>query len=294
MKPHLSFLVLCFFITAHSLAQPKFSITLMVEDTSAYTAYHNEPLVFTTTLVNKTLQQNLAWNQAADAWLATVAHDYQAGNLTKEEFEKETQLVTAEKKQVKADTVGARQSPWYHQLQFRVLLGDSIAQAAWAIKVLGDPVTEPVAVLDAKGYYQVMHHLSPRKVLKLRPGTYRIQVGLAGVWSNEVMVEIKRQNLPAIVLNSPEMLLRLGNYYLERKNAGKALSYAKRVLTKEPNDISALLLSGESYILKKNYRQALDYFEKAFQQHKRTFPNLPERPLYLEGTIAWLKEKLKK
>lgn len=294
MKPHFAFLLLWFFITAHALAQPKFSITLMVEDTSAYTAYHNEPLIFTTSLVNKTLQQDLAWNQAADAWLAEVASDYQAGNLSKEEFEKETQLVTTGKKQVKADTVGTRQSPWFRRLQFRVLLNNGTIQSPWPITLLGEPVTEPVAILDERGYYLVMHHLNPAKVLKLRPGTYKIQVGLAGVWSNEVMVTIRQQNIPAGVLNTSEMQLHLGNYYLERRNAGRALAYATAVLIKDPKDINALVLSGESFILKKKYRLALVYFEKAFQEHSRAFPDLPERPLYLEGTIAWLKEKLKK
>jgi tetratricopeptide (TPR) repeat protein len=294
MKPHFSFLLLCFFITAHSWAQPTFSITLKVEDTSDYTAYHNEPLIFTTSLVNKSLQQDLEWNQAADAWLAEVTADYQAGKLSKEEFEKETQLVTAGKKQVKADSIGTHRSPWFRQLRFRVLLNDNIGQAPWPIKILGDPVTEPVAVLDAKGYYLVMHHLSPARVLKLKPGVYKIQVGLAGVWSNEVMVKIRQQNIPVRVLNTSEMQLRLGNYYLERKDADKALDYATAVLKKDPKDISALVLSGESYILKKDYRRALVYFDKALQQHRKEFPGLPEQPLYLDGTIAWLKGKLKK
>jgi tetratricopeptide (TPR) repeat protein len=250
--------------------------------------------VFTTSLVNKTLQQDMAWNQAADAWLAEVAADHQAGKLSKEAFEKETQLVTEGKRLVKADTAGTSQSPWFRQLRFRIWLNEGIRQAPWPIAVLGDPGTESIAVLDEKGYYLVMHHLSPAKVLKLRPGVYKIQAGLAGVWSNEVIVTIRKQNIPPGVLKTSDMRLRLGNYYLERKDADKALDYATAVLKKDPKDINALVLSGESYILKKNYRQALVYFDKALQQHRKEFPDLPEQPLYLDGTIAWLKEKLRK
>jgi tetratricopeptide (TPR) repeat protein len=291
MKVHFRFLLLCFFAHAISFGQPNFSITLMVEDTSAYTAYHNEPLIFTTSLVNRALQENLQWNQAADSWLAEVADDYQAGKLTREEFEKETKLVTEGKKQIKADMVGTNKSPWFHQLEYRVFLSNGTRQPAWPIKILGDPLTASIAVLDAQGYYLVKQHLSPWQVSKQKPGTYKIKVLLSGVWSNEVTVKIRSENIPFRVLNSREMQLRLGNYYLERRQPEKALFFAAVVLKKDPLNIDGLVLSGESHILKRNYKKALGYFEKALQQHTKQFPQLPEAPVYLMGTIAWLEKR---
>jgi hypothetical protein len=291
MKSYLSFFLLFLFANSVLFAQPQFSITLMVEDTSAYTAYHNEPLVFTTSLVNKELQQNLQWNRAADAWLAEVAADYNAGKLTKEEFEKETELVTNGKKEVNTATVGTNRSPWFQQLRFRILFNDGNKQVSWPISVLGDPLTDSIAVLDDKGYYLVKHHVRPRQLTKRKPGTYTIQVMLAGIWSNAVIVNLRQENIPIRVLKTAKMQLRLGNYYLDRKDANRALVYAYLILKKDPVNINGLVLCGEGHILKKKYRKALACFNKALQQHKRQFPGLPESPIYLLGTIAWLEKR---
>jgi tetratricopeptide (TPR) repeat protein len=291
MKVLLSLVLIYFLANTLCFAQLKFSITLMVEGTSSYTAYHNEPLIFTTSLVNKALQQNIQWNQAADAWLTEVAADYKAGKLSKEEFEKETELVTKGKKEVTTETIGTKQLPWFHQLNFRIFIDSDTAQASWPISILGDPLTDSIAVLDDKGYYLVMHHLSPEQVAKRNPGTYKIQILLAGVWSNTVTVKIRQENIPAQILKTAHMQLRLGNYYLQQKDAEKAMEYATNVLKKDPADIGGLILRGETYILKKNYSPALVDFKKALQQHYKRFPDLQEPPEYLLAAIGWLKKR---
>jgi tetratricopeptide (TPR) repeat protein len=291
MKAYLSFFLFCFVIHAVPFAQPKFSIALMVEDTSAYTAYHNEPLIFTTILVNKELQQNLQWNRAADAWLVEVAADYKAGKLSKEEFEKETALVINGKKQIGATTVGTNRLPWFHQLQFRVLFKNDNKQISWPISLLGDPLTDSIAILDDDGYYRVMHHLGPEQLAKQKPGTYTIQVLLAGIWSNTVSVNLRHEDIPNHVLKTAKMQLRLGNYYLDRKDADKALDYAEDILKKDDDNIKGLILCGEGYILKNNYKKALTCFKEALKQYKKQFPDLQESPIYLLGTIAWLEQR---
>jgi tetratricopeptide (TPR) repeat protein len=292
MKAFLFFILLYFFANTISFAQPSFSIKLLVEDSSAYSIYHNEPLIFSTSLANETLQQNLEWNQEAETWLIQVAADYKAGKLSKEEFEKETELVTNGKKEVNTATVGTKQSPWFQQLQFRAFLNNGKKQVSWPLSILGDPFTDSTATLDEDGYYQVRHHLSPMKVARQKAGTYTIQVLLAGVFSNEVTVKIRKEDIPAGVLNSVKMQLRLGNYYLDRKDGNKALDHANAVLKKNPRDLSGLMLCGEAYILKKKYKLSLECFEKALQQHRKKFSDIQEQPVYLIGTIAWLKEKL--
>jgi hypothetical protein len=291
MKSYLSFFLLFFFANDVLFAQPQFSITLMVEDTSAYTAYHNEPLIFTTSLVNKELQQNLQWNRAADAWLSEVAADYNAGKLSREEFEKETEFVTKGKKEVDTATVGTKRSPWFQQLKFRVLFNNGGKQVSWPISILGDPLTDSIATLDEGGYYLVRHHLSPKQVTKRMPGTYKLQVLLAGVWSNKVTVKIMKEKITPRVLKIAKMQLRFGNYYLDRKSANKAFVYAHAILKKDYFNINGLVLCGEAHILEKNYKKALTCFEKALQQQKKQFPDSPESPVYLLGTIAWLEER---
>lgn len=291
MKPHLPCLLFCFLVARAAFAQPGIRVTLAVEDSVAYTVYRNEPLVFTTTLVNEALQQSMEWNEAADAWLAEVAAEYKAGKRTREDYDRETALVTGGKKPLKVETIGTLQQPWFHRLQFRVLPGNGTDTAAWPVALLGDPLTDAVAVLDANGYYQVKHHLAPGEVAKRKPGTYTVQVMLEGVWSNAVTVRIRPDNIPAGVLQSPQMQLRLGNYYLEQKDADKALEQAAALLKRNPVDIAALVLRGEGHILNKDYSLALVAFEKALQQHRKRFPQLKEPPEYLKATIAWLKER---
>jgi tetratricopeptide (TPR) repeat protein len=87
------------------------------------------------------------------------------------------------------------------------------------------------------------------------------------------------------------MQLQLGNYYLQRMDTEKAMEYATNVLKKNPADIGGLVLRGETYILKRNYKPALADFEKALKQHNKKFPELQEPPEYLLATIDWLEKK---
>lgn len=277
-------------LAIRSDCQSVFTITLRVEEQTSYTVYHNEPLVFSTSLLNQKYQKDLEWNEAADTWLARLAADYQAGRLSKEEFEKETARVTNGKRTLQQYTIGTSQSPWFRQLQFRILM-HGIKKAAWPVEVLGAPPKDAIAILDEKGYYLVRHHLSPEQVLKTKPGTYQIQVLLGGASSNIITVHVTKQNIPGGVLKSETMQLRLGNYYLARLDTDKALNHAYAVLKKNPNSLNGLILSGEIYIQKKNYRKALTFFEKALKQHQKTYPDSIEPPEHLQTIIAWLKLK---
>ncbi|MDI3320626.1 hypothetical protein [Pinibacter soli] len=294
MKLRLFFCIICFLMPRIILAQDKFSITLAVNDSSAFRVYHNEPIVFSISLVNKAIQQDISWNEDADAYLAQVAADYKAGLITKEEFEKETDLVTKGKRTVTTQFVGSKQLPWFLQLKFHVVVKDTIEQNNWKPSVLGDPGTDSIAVLDEKGYYSINYHLSPEQVSKLRAGTYKVEVELEGVTSNEVTVKIKPEDIPPGKLNKRDMQLRLGNYYLERKDAKKTLYYANLILQENPSDISGLILKGEAYILQQQYKLALSAFTKAQQQYNKNNKRSPvnEPPLYLIATIAWLQKKV--
>lgn len=291
MKRDILFFFICWLISIKADSQTRSSVNLSVELSKAYTVYHNEPIIFTTGLLNHTLQDNLQWNQAADDGLAEISADYKSGKISKEEFEKETERILKGKKEIKVDTIGNYQSPWFEQIVFRIFLNDSTEQTAWPITLLGDPSTDSIAILNEKGYYIVNHHLSPEQVANLRPGTYQVKVLLAGMWSNPVTVNIRKENIPAAVLTSRKMQLRLGNYYLQGKDAEKAMGYATNLLKNNPADIGGLVLRGETYILKKNYKPALADFKKALQQHYKKYPDLQEPPEYLLAAIGWLEER---
>ena len=284
--------LLCILVSAHVYSQPTFSINLRVETNQTYTVYHNEPLIFTTSLLNQTLQQDQEWNRASNEWLAEVTANYNAGKLTQEEFEKEIQIINDGKKQIEVTTIGRIQLPWFRQLQFHIFR-NNIELAQWPIRILGDPLTDSMAVLDETGYYLVRHHLSPKQVASRAPGTYEIKVFLAGVWSNAVTVNIKPEDMPDHVLKSRTMQLRLGNYYLETKNTERAIVYANEVLKKNQFDIDGLILRGEIYILQKKFKRALTDFKLALQQYEEKFPDSVEPPDYIQRTIAMLEEKLK-
>jgi hypothetical protein len=294
MKLRLSIFIICFLTPGILHAQGKFAIKLKVNDSDAYRAYHNEPVIFTIRLTNKAIQNDISWNEDADAYLAQVAADYKAGLITKDEFEKETDTVTSTKRTITSQSVGSQESPWFRQLKFRVVLKDTIEQRNFNPQILGDPPIDPIAVLDEKAYYKIDFHLSPKQVSKLKAGTYKVQAMLAGVTSGEVTLRIKQENIPPGQLEKRPMLLRFGNYYLEGKDAKKALFYANILSEKNPNDIAALVLKGEAYILQQQYKLALAAFTKAEQLFYKADKSSPsnEPPLYLIATIAWLQKKI--
>lgn len=294
MKLHLLILIICFLLPEIFLGQGNFNIKLEVNDSSAFRVYHNEPVVFTITLTNKAARRDIEWNEDASAYLAQLSADYSAGLITKEEFQKETDTVSKGKRTITTTTVGTNASPWFTQLKFRVVIKDTMEQHNWKPSILGDPDTDSIAVLDNKGYYSVDYHLSPEQVSKIKAGTYTVQVMLAGVTSNDVKLHIKQENIPYGQLNKKTMLLRLGDYYLERKDGKKALYYANILLQKNPSDISGLVLKGEAYILLEQYKPALTAFKKAQQLFYKADKRSPvnEPPVYLIATIAWLQKKV--
>ncbi|MEO6732632.1 MAG: hypothetical protein ABIN01_15535 [Ferruginibacter sp.] len=292
MKKYIFLLFIICLLIPKIYCQGNFSISLAVQESADYTAYHDEPLVFTTSIYNDGLRQNIQWNIAADEWLTQLSKDYTAGKISLDEFNKETALANSGKRNLNIITIGSVQSPWFKQISFRIFSNGMVPQNAWPINLLGNVASDPVAVLDEKGYYRVKHHLTPQQVSMLAPGTYKIKVFLAQVWSNTVTLEIKKQDMPGGVLKSTDMQLRLGNYYLLRNDADKAIGYAEAILKKDPANIGALILRGESYILKQNYKLALADFEKALKEYFKQFPGVEsEPPEYLEDTIEWLKNK---
>jgi tetratricopeptide (TPR) repeat protein len=289
MKSYL-LLLSWFLINGNIYSQAKFSLTLRVEGSTSYTAYHNEPLIFTVGLINQQYQNDLQWNLAADNYLARVAADYQAGKVTQEEFEKETALVTNGKRQLKADTIGSKRRPWFRQVQFRIFL-NGMERSSWPIRILGDPPTNRVAILNEDGYYRVKYHLDPTKVWRLRRGTYTVKCSLAGATSNPVTVTILKEKIPPNILNSTTMQLRLGNYYLQKNDSRRSIRFATSVLKKNDGNINALVLRGEGFILRHRYNLALRDFEKALQEHQKNVADAFDEPLYLLITIGWLNEK---
>jgi tetratricopeptide (TPR) repeat protein len=294
MKLRLFIFIICFFAPGIFLAQGKFAIKLKVNDSVTYKAYHNEPVIFSIRIVNKAIQDDVSWNKDADAYLAQLEADYKAGLITKDEFTSETILVTNGKRTITPESVGTTESPWFRQIKFSVLLKDTIEQHNWNPQILGDTPTNSIAVLDEKAYYRIDFHLSPEQVSKLKAGTYRVQVLLAGVKSGEVTLRINQQDIPPGQLKKRPMLLRLGDYYVEAKDPQKALYYANILLEQDPNDIAALVTKGEAYILQQQYKLALAAFTKAEDLFYKAEQNSPtdEEPLYLIATIEWLKKQI--
>jgi hypothetical protein len=81
MKRDIVFFFICCLITINADSQRKSFVNLSAEQSKAYTVYHNEPIIFTTGLLNHTLQENLQWNEAADAGLAEISADYRSGKF---------------------------------------------------------------------------------------------------------------------------------------------------------------------------------------------------------------------
>jgi tetratricopeptide (TPR) repeat protein len=272
-------------------AQERFTLTCSVADEKAVTIYHNEPLVISVGLSNKAIFKDWQWNMAADSELQKLDAYFKTGNISEEAYKKEKERIQQGKKLLKANTIGSDTQPWYDQFTFHILQNDSIQIGNWPINRLGKTPFEAVAVLNEQAFYAVDFHMPPEAVSLIKPGNYSVKALLDGVWSNEIKITVLPENIPQAVSLSTEMQLRLGQYYLLAGQADKVFNYATAVLQRNPLHLEALILRGEGYILKEDYKLALTDFEKALQQHNKKFPTLYEPPEYLLGTIEWLKDK---
>jgi len=291
MKKLILFTVTCLleFVIAHP--QGRYSISCSVADGDTTTIYHNQPLVFSVSITNKEAYKNWQWNMAADEWIQELEANFKAGKLSEEDFNQEKEVAIKGKKTGKTDTLGTPAHPWYEQLKFYVFQDDSIQKEAWPVSRLGITPNEATAVLDENANYLLYCHMPPEIVSLIKPGSYSIKVLLGDVWSNQVKISVLPGDIPPAVLQSAEMQIRLGQYYWLTGNADKVFSYANAVLQKDTSNLEALILRGESHILKENYKLALMDFEKALQLHNKKFPGLYEPPEYLIGTIEWLQQK---
>jgi tetratricopeptide (TPR) repeat protein len=290
MKP--SLVILFFgFNTLLAGAQQNFSLLCEVGEEKSVSLYRDEPLVVSITLTNEAVQENQKWNRSADLYIKSLEAQYDSGKITLEEFVKEKERVLKDKRPVKADTVGSAANPWYRQIRFQVFFNDSMIKSSWPLALLGTPPEDSVAILDEEGYYVARFHLPPEKVLLLTPGKYRLKALLKNV-SDEVTITIKPNKMPIPVYLSIPKQLELSRYYLDAENSSRAFGHATSILQKDPTNLEALVLRGESFILMRSYKKALADFEKALQVHQKRFPNSLEPPEYLLFRIEWLKERI--
>lgn len=253
--------------------------------------YADEPLVFSTSISNPLAQKNHAWNQEVDRELARLAVAFQEKKIDEEAYGKETERLKKGRKETRVMTVGTKEMPWYKMVNFRVYTADSAMVTGWPIEVLGRSYSDSVAVMDERGYYLVKHHVPIEGMAKLRPGEYRVSVGLDSVVSKEIRVKVLGQKMPAEVKNRKETMLRLGKYYVQALEGDAALEYAERVLKKEPGDLGGLILRGEALVVKGMYGEALTAFEGALEIYRRTWADEEEPPDYILGMIEWLRER---
>lgn len=281
----------CLLLMTNINAQGRYTVSCSLANENTTTIFHDQPLLISISVANKNLYKDWQWNLAADEWIHKLETNFKAGLLSEEDFTKEKAKALKGKKTLIADTLGSDAQPWYEQVKFYVYRNDTIQLNEWPVSRLGRTPSEAVAVLDENAYYALDFHLPPDMVTLIKPGTYSMKVRLGAVWSNEVKFTILPENIPSAELHVKEMQLRLGQYYWLVGNADKVFSFASAVLQKDPFNIEALILRGESHIMKENFKLALADFETALQQHNKKFPGLYEPPEYLIGMIDWLKEK---
>ena len=160
------------------------------------------------------------------------------------------------------------------------------------IKIMASSETDPLAVMDEDGYYNVDFAISPEDLSEVKAGNYRIKVSLPEKQSNEVILEIRKNKIPPSVLRKEPMLIKLGRFYLETIKLDKAMGYAERILKRDRNSIPGLVLSGEIKIAQGAYTTALDDCKKALAEYYIKYPNELEPPEYLLALVNWLEERV--
>jgi tetratricopeptide (TPR) repeat protein len=254
--------------------------------------YHDEPLLLVVSVTNQEAQENSRWNKAADRRLNELEELLKANKISREDYDREKKKLTDWKKEISSVTIGSPQKAWSHMIRWKAVNTKSGEETILTVKILPNPSTEMVAVLNEKGYYQAYFGINPDDVRKLPDGEYDITAIMEAESSEPVHLLIQKVNMPLAIANSEAMLLKTGQYYWHNENGEKAVQYADMILAKNPASVDALSLKGDGQIQQKLYQQALETYKKATAEYYKQNGANSEPPEYLLTMIEYVKKEL--
>ena len=277
--------------TTQSMAQKPITVTLSINYNSDLKVYHDEPLLLTVSVTNKEAQEDRRWNKAADRRLNELEELMQSNKISRENYDKEKKKLTDGKKEISSVTIGSSDKSWPSMVIWKAENTNSGVETTLRVKPLPNPSTEPVAVLDDKGFYQTYFGIDPGDMKNLPDGDYDIKAVIDGESSEAVHLLVRKENMSATVANSEEILLKTGQYYWHSGDSKRAMQFAEMILAKNPDSIDGLSLKADTQVMTKSYQPALETYNKALKEFYKQNPGNSEPPEYLLAMIEFVKKE---
>jgi tetratricopeptide (TPR) repeat protein len=268
-----------------------FRISLLSENNSSLTVYHDEPVIFSVTLTNPEARFAREWNLASDRDMAELNEKLKTDTSGREKYLSEIERLRSGKKEIISFSIGSKQEPWFKMIKWEILKLASGAGLTSQPQFLLYQQMDSVAILGAGAYYKVYFGISETEIQNWNAGKYQVRAICGQMISEPVELIIRAEKIPAAMAESVPVLFKKGRYEWLNDNPDKAIQASAKILEKNPKQPDALAFRGEIFVQKKNYAAALKDFQDALQLYKEKQPGQFEPPEYLLGMIAWLKEQ---
>jgi len=169
----------------------------------------------------------------------------------------------------------------------------------WKLKMV-EPAKSTTATLDDRQFAHAIFVVPPEETLAIAKGAFEVFVSFenrtAGQWqgkivSDTVVISVGEESSAQSVDERQEKYLILSEYYLAIKNYDQALRAAQKALSVDPNSIEGFIHLGYAKENKGDFRAALESFDKAFVEYRRSYPK-SDPPWALMKNISRMREKL--
>lgn len=278
-------------ITGDISAQ-RFNVSLLVnEQDKIYTAYHDEPVLLTISVMNLQAYEDQRWNRRADLSIAGINEAYEKGKMKREEYENEKKYILDNKRIFRFETIGTEENPWYTSIRF-IVTKDGRDTVQLPFRLMKDSEQAKVAMLDTINSYFVLYGITPADLVKQQPGNYEISVEIAGVQSGKVVLNVRDARLSPAELKTEAVQMQFAGYYLNEPDIDKALVHIENILRNDSNSIAGLMLRGEIKIRIHDYKEALHDFERALKSY--IMQGNKEAPEYIIGMVEGVRQKMAK
>jgi len=265
-------------------------LTLRADYEQTKTVLHNEPVIFTVSIVNKTAQSDNLWNSAADRRIRQLDELVRQGKMKQEDAGKEKQEIEKSKRSTPAITIGSSASPWTSQLTWTVKNLQSNAVIQLPLKLMTNPAGDAVITLDGSRTVTAYFGISPEEMMNLAAGNYEVGAAI-GNNADKALLNVQRESVAAPAMTEAQ-LYKWGLYYWHAGDAVKTINYADQIFKKNAVSVDGWSLKGDAEVMKGEYKAALESYNEAVKQYYRQQGTGAEPPEYLFSMIGMVKEKL--
>lgn len=274
------------FVFQYAKAEPKFKVTLAVNDEFSSAVWRNQPALFTVSVSNPQAAYDLQWNAKGETYLSELRTQLDSGKITAKYFGEERKRIEGLKRKIEPFVIGSEVRGWFSEIKFYASLNGK--EVSLPIRLLGKPKMIS-AMMNENAYYSVPFGISPAEMEKIIPGNYEIEAELSGNRSEKIQLQVNALKATDEWWMKEENMALLIQYFLADKNSAKVLEYANRILQLNANSVLGMTMKGEAFILDSKYKEALQQFENALSETEKN-PAF-EPPVYIHTRIEFLKDK---